>query len=346
MADEVIVYNKDGIALGELDVSVVREYRAESTIQVGRGSFSISANSNKATRALLEYNNIVVVRSNLGIPDWAGIIWTPTIIKNGQITVNLRAAEWMLGQRFILELGYNSISPGVLFRAILTQALNRGPLPISDDWSGIDDSGTADLDGEFIELSCYDAANTLASQAGYYWYFSPSPRAQNTELEFKPFFTSQIGRVFTKPLIANAKLLDVELQEVGDIANNLTVYARIPSYTEPVIATARDEDSIGRFGLVDDVDSNLTLSNASGVQVVADKYLQERAFPFLRISGTVTTRPFPTAGDLVPVELGLGYRYLGRKSTLYCRVKTSRYDPIANSMTVVMDEEISNDVEQ
>lgn len=342
MTDQVTVYTRHGIPLAELPVLVVREYRSESTVQVGKGSFSIWADDPKATLENLRENNIVVVRSDLGIPDWAGLIWTPADITENKITITLRAIEWILGQRILYgDSDEVTGNPGDIFENIIFYAEVRGDTIISDDRSGIDRSPG------FVEItsggtqSCYDMANDLANSAGYYWSLKPVIPEVGGRLSLKPIFTPRAGRNFPKPLVKGQNLYDVKIKKVGDITNYLIIDGRAEGVTEPLSATRFDEDSIGEYGLIEGYKTNVTVVNQASLDTYTESMLEKTRRPFLRVAGTVTIRPFPAAGDKVRVDIGLNTPYLQRAPGLVdFRVKNSRYDPATDTVNILMDEEL------
>ena len=339
MADVVTVYNRFGVPLADLPVLITREYRSESTVQVGKGNFSIPINHPKATRENLEYNNIVVVNSDAGVPVWTGLIWTPTVLREGQISVSLRSIEWLFGQRWIDTMeGFSAQSPGRWFDDILRFVQVAGDTIIQDTDIDIDFTGDP-TDLLFENISCYDAANDLANRTGFYWGLKAAQPAIGGQLALRPFFNRRAGREFTRTLVQNQTLANVEIQEVGNIVNYLNVIARRDGVSYPLYGIATDAESQARFGFIEDYETNVIVGTEDGAQVYAESELSRRRLPYLRIAGTLTSRPFPVAGDRVPVMLSMSTQYLNRDGVISCRVKTSRYDPNTNTLSVLLEEE-------
>lgn len=340
MADLVVVYDRDGTPLADMPVSIIRNYRSESTVQIAKGQFTIAANHPKATAENLLTNNIVVVQSSLGIPNWAGIIYGDHKVSGGQVTVQLRAAEYLLGLRYIAGQAYGPQIAGSLFKQLIYNAGNVHALPLSDDETQITIVNADVVQGEFRDGNVYDAVNQLANQSGYYWGLKPIIPPVGGALVFTPWFLPRVGKTFVQPLVQDKNFADLEISEIGnELCNSLRVYARMEGWTEPVFAWVQDLQSQARYGLIENVVVNLTIKTVASAQTYAESEIKRRAWPYLRIAGTITAPPYPVAGDKVNVILGSSAGIYARNGSVNCRVKTARYDPDENTISVVVEEE-------
>ena len=348
MTDIVIVCDNAGRKLTELPVSIEREYPSlDRNINAGSGSFAIPAGHAKATGRFLRYGNLIYVYSDqVGIPDWAAMIWPSepagTRVRDGELVIQLRSVEWLLATRATEAQDILSGKSGRIFQGLLNIARREGYLPITTDTNGIA-MGGAVSSKEYNLMSVYEAVNRLAEDNEVYWSLLPFIDSTNT-LQLRPQWrfkrTSNFrGKLDTGGTNANFAITD--LGEAVEIANHVIAYGRSDSWASPVMYQERSRPSISRYRQVyTKVLQCLDETTVEGLIPIVKAYLKTHAFPPLYAEGIVTRAPFPKVGDVTDLTLS---DYGGvitdqRGSNVKMQVQTAAYSPGDSSLAIRVEE--------
>lgn len=365
MTDTVTVFNKDGLPIDELNVSVFRHQKLDHTVDLDRGSFVIAAADPKATDANLARNNIVYVESDkVGVKPFAALIWPDestglVLNSNSEYVVPLRGCEWLLGQRLTapIEQIDPPQTPGNIFLRILGIAQRSGAfLPLSNSASNVSLIGTP-IAPSWNLVDCYGITNTLATDSEMYWGFLPSrdynvvSRVGSGRLILTPFFTDNIGKMYQTNIIARtsgggtddaANLVGGTISEKSThpFANRIVAYGKMDDWKENIIYTTDDRSSQGECGVVEAVLSITTALTVEDLKPKADKELK-MCRRRLYVDGTlIDVSEFPSIGDTCYVQpdymgdIILSQRY---GNILRMRVKETNYNPQNNTMAVMLE---------
>lgn len=333
MTDRVLVFNRFGYILDEINANITRAWSSSRTIGVSKGYFRMALNDSKATRRNLEYNNIVYVQSDI-VRDWAGVIWPDMRISGGEIEVTLRAAEWMIGQRIS---GSNNILTGKaheIFIEILRLAQRSGGLLLSQDYSNISYVNfETELELHYDNL--YDAANDLAEQSEMYWFLDPV--IENKFIKFRPRFKRRIGILRNEPLVEGSNFIVDTIKETAELANTITAYGKFSDWSNPISQTANNPIGVSKYGVVADAIPFPEVTQLSALLESAETAVNDRYLPLLQIEGIITQAPYPSAGDWLQVYLESMPAILSdRGNVLTMRVNSCAYDPDDGGLSVVL----------
>lgn len=123
MAVQLLVGNRLGRIIGELRVTFAEVAWRLNTI--GRMVFVISKNDDKATEDYLRYGNRVLLRfsSDLGLPNWGGLIDPPRGWNEDSIRVTCYGIEWLLQYRRTgMTKNFYGVPVGNIFFDVINQA--------------------------------------------------------------------------------------------------------------------------------------------------------------------------------------------------------------------------------
>jgi len=337
MGDVVTIFNRKGQPLAEVDGAVTRSWRLERTIDTSKGQMSIAYNSEKVNSFTMRYGNIVLVESNDGLPNWAGIIWPRTHSQNGIIKLTLMSAEWLFAMRATDGKDVWNGSMATTFITLLHLANRYWPLPISPD-PVISDDGRQ-LNNEWNAIVILDALNELANETNHFWWLEPE-RKSDGNLWFIPHLEKRTGRRFGQTLIENSNMGDVQLvEEPTDLANIITGYGRFDDWAFPIEYTGRNNQSIGKYGQIQAPEFFLNRSTVNGLIAPVEAALERRT-PYLSLTATMTEKPYPRAGDQVfcnfaPIH---GFLLVGRPDIIPMRCTSVDYSPDDNTPIITASE--------
>jgi len=343
MTDQALVFSRSGRQLAELPVAITRAWKSQRTIEAARGSYTLSANDPKALLYILQYGNIVFVQSDSGVQNWAGIIWPPMKIKNGVIEVQIKSIEFAMGTRLTPATLELDDSPALGFKRLL-QSFAAKPLdyPVDVDNPVISSTafGWKKVGVTLHYANIYEELNKLANNSLNYWWLEPV--YESGYIKFIPHLEGKIGRKFPARLVENLNFNDVEIKEINDkFANVLTGVCDTGETNYGIVtASAENQASIGRYGRIEGYVALSDMTEVEAVQAAVDALLPERAFPLLQLTGSVTARPFPRAGDTVTVELSTAGSFLStqRGGLLDCLVVSASYSPESDEMFIIAQE--------
>jgi len=339
MVDRVIVFNRFGRALDELDGVVQRQWKLERTIDVGKGQLSMALNSDKCSPRLLQENNIVYVESDQdGIPPWAGVIWPRFHSDGSTVNITLRSCEWLFGQRFTdgkqkPEAG-NPSTVALAFLTLIHRASYIHPMPatILDPVFDMEDAPGS---WEWNAANCFEAMNDLATQSLNYWWLQPIRNLSTGVLEFEPHMQTKAGRIYQKRIEMNDNFLGVAITREGDPANCITGYGRFADWSEPTMWTEIDPVAAFKYGLIEDTVTYLDIDTEAGLKQPVHSELRHRAWPHLSVTGKIIGAPFPLAGMRIFPKVTPGYEFMtGGRVVVPMTITACAYDPITESMSI------------
>jgi hypothetical protein len=367
MADVVVVFDRTGKPLDELNVSVVRHLKLDHSIDLDRGVFSISVTDPKATARNLKRNNFVLVTSDqIGIKPWCAVMWPDentglTVNTNAEYVIPLRGVESILAQRLtgVIETINPPASPGAIFMKILRIAQVAAAFPpLSQSSDAISMVGTP-TNPTWNLMDCYNIVNQMAVDNDMYWGFSASrdfdvSTGKGTgKLILTPYFLSKIGKKYRTTLIArgsggtnaaadSANLVGSQIQEksMKPFANRIVAYGQMDNWSDAVTNTVNDEKSQGEYGIVAAAAEFTTITSADALLPAARRELKMCSHR-LYVDGTlINVSAFPSIGDVCLVQPDYsGAQFLANKygTTLRMRVKETNYSPLNNTMAVNLE---------
>jgi hypothetical protein len=341
MTDRVLVFNRRGAQIAELDVSVTRAWKMTRVIESAKGQFTITESDPKATQANLRAWNIIYVESSSGVQPWAGIIAPDSMgLKDGVITVNLKSIEYILSTRATpIHMTDESSTASDIFQKLLYfYGVDDNEYPIEIDRAVFTPGGSAQAtDYHFTNI--YEALNSLANNSQRYWWLEPE--YNDGRIQFIPYFVSKIGRVFGEKLIENDNFNDTEIEKRGDeFANSIIVFGQLKEDDEELVTQVESPISIGRYGRVEGVLALPEIDTEEALIPAGEAALAERAFPLLEITGKVTTSPFPRAGDSATLESPTARAILDTPGgmTIDVLVVSAAYSPETDEMFILVRE--------
>jgi hypothetical protein len=351
MTDVCTVHNCLGVPLDELPVTVPRGDNLARTVNADRGFFGLPVTHPKATLRNLRNGNIAYIQSDqAGIRPWAALIQEPeptgTEVVNGELSIKLRGAEYILATRYTASKDIITGSPGSCIAQLVYFARREGFIPVSVDMTGIDMSGKPIGPLEYNDANIYEAINKIVTDAGGYWWMQPIITSDN-KLILKVFFVYQRTRIFPialKSTGAKANLSIKTINQSGELWNHVKAYARSESWDRPVEYEEKNTRSIGYYNnTYTKVISALEETTVAGLVPIVQSFLAIHSFPLLKIDGIVHEPPFPRVGDVCTVYLtSYGGLITSRRGPIVQMVvESTMYSPQDTSLAVQLTEVIN-----
>lgn len=352
MTDLVIACDNFGRKLGQLPVSIQREYEMTSGVKASHGSFVIAGTDPMAKDRYLRYGNIVYVKSDqAGIPEWAGIIWPSEpsgtqINRNGDISVQLRSCEWLLATRCTATQTKLSGTPGFVFNELLKLARTQGFLPVSTAMTGINFGGDK-LEPEYNLADIYTTVNQLAEDNNAFWGLTPSVDADTNTIILTPYWQFRKSRRFRGQLRTtgapgiSANFIYTSISEAAEIANHVVAYAQFDKWSDPVMHEESDPKSIGFYRQIyTKVLPCLDKTTREELIPIVQKYLNEHSFPPLKMNGVVVSPPFPRVGDVANTQIPNTGSFITTKrgTNIDMQVVHAVYSPKDTTLAISLEE--------
>lgn len=351
MTDVVVAFDNMGRPRDELPVVVPRGWEITRSVNSAKGFFNILATHQKANINNLKNGNIIYVYSDQrGIKPWAAIICEPepsgTEIIDGELNIKLRSSEWILGTRYTGPQDILTGKPGEVLAQLLYIARREGYMPISTDLSGVDMGGETVGPLEYNDANIYQAINDLAEKCDAYWWLYPTIDNTNT-LVLKVNWAFKRSRSFNVPLKSagsSSNFVISNINQAAEIANHVKAFARTDDWSKPVEYEETNPRSVSYYGRVFTlVIPALEETTSAGLIPIVQTALKNLSFPPLHIDGTITSAPFPQAGDTLYVLLSnYGSLITARRGAIVqMYVETAFYSPQDNGLTVHLVEIIN-----
>lgn len=242
--DRIRIYNRQGIGLADLRVTAERNL---SINEEGEANFDISRLDPNCREDFLRFGNWLLIE-NSKFEAWVGMIDTPQIRQRRLWHVSAYTPERLFRKRNVPRQLKLSGSAGTIFSE-LVNLVNRGEgtiLSIGDIWTGGRQFPAENLSGDTL-ADCLDA---LVERSGGEYSFTPV--AYRGTLRIYANWHERIGIESNYPLEESWNISDeasaVRIQ--GAIENELWGYGNGASQTDRPTATYRDDESAGRYGLM------------------------------------------------------------------------------------------------
>jgi len=364
MADTVIVFDRTGKPLDELNVVVKRHMKLDHVLDFDRGSFNLPVNDPKATEINLRRNNLIYVTSDQpGIRPWAAIIWYDEsrglqITQDGEYIITLRGAEWLMAQRFTSadEKPPYAWAPGYLAEYLIKIMQSVAPfLPVALDLTNFDGIGLPSIPS-WSYANIYETICKLAQDNALYWRidakrdWDPVACTGTGNLILTPSMHAKAGRPHSFAMVArttggnadeatNLSGGMIYERSKHPFANQVIAYGKTKT-KENIEYVADNTASQGEVGIVQTVLPVLTATTVDDLTGPARGELS-LCSPRLYVDGelsNVTT--FPKCGDVGRVMPDYqGATWLAEKygNVVRMQVIETNYDPQSNKMAVLLE---------
>lgn len=337
MTDRVIAYTRKGVPLAELDAQVVRSWQLVRQVRAERAVLQL--NASLVNRNITEFRNLIAVVSDK-FPTWCGVIWDTRDWSDNRINVTMYAAEYLLSMRRTLALESYDGDPGSVFTNLLKTAQRDESLQIQISGNYVENGG-ASTAKEYNRANIFQAINDLSSEAQYYWWLQPVIATSN-RLTLRAMWRKQRGTNYVAPLVQGSNFIDVKVTEICTVANRIYASGNVEDWNDPFEYIAEDADSQSIYGLVEDAISEHEITENAALVAYGESELAKRRHPRIKISGKVTTQPYPKVGDKVTVMLsGDSVGYVSGTAipvrTVTLRVKAVAVSPEEEFPVVVAD---------
>lgn len=337
MTDRVVLYNRQGIPLGEVDAVIVRSSALERKVRAERAVMQLQINT--TTRFFTRFRNLVVVYSDV-LPIWCGVIWDTRDWSDNEMTVTLYSCEYLLQFRRTGPADKLAGQPGQIFTELLKGAQQFDSLAIWIDPNKIAAGGLL-TDKEYNRANVFDAVNDLAAEAEFYWWLEPMVSTAN-RLTLRAQWQKFRGVTYHRPLIQGSNFVDVKVTEICRVANRIYTSGKVEDWNTAIEYIAEDAQSRSEFGLIEDVSTDHDAITPGELVPIGKAELTKRKQPRVKITGRVIVAPYPNVGDNVIVSLSsdsLGYGSGGSvfAGSTAVRVKTVAHSPEEEGVTIMAD---------
>lgn len=242
----VLVGDQFGRVIGELDGELVGA--AWKLNDYGQARLVMPRTGATATERLLRPGNRVLIQFGNGLPDWGGLLDLPRKWQDGRIEVVAYSGERLLVDR-VTDRGryFANATAGQIFRALLNEAVPVG-VEVGDVWMGGELHGP---DYHFRQL--YDIFTKSLSSRIEAADWNVSARLSAGRIAFRANYYERRGVDHGRALalIEGVNLADASMQEQGPLVNEWLLAGAGTGWGESnrLYATARDDTSIGKYGL-------------------------------------------------------------------------------------------------
>ena len=337
MTDRVVIFNRQGIALGEVDAVIVRSQALERKVRAERAVMQLQISN--IARNFTRFRNLVVVYSDV-LPTWCGVIWDTRDWSDNEITVTLYSCEYLLQLRRTGAADKLAGQPGQIFSSLLKTAQQFESLLIWIDPNKIAAGGLW-TEKEYNRSNIFDAVNDLAAEAEFYWWFEPMISTGN-RLVLRAQWQKSRGVTYHRPLIQGSNFVEVKVTEICRVANRIITMGKVEDSITALEYIAEDAESRSFFGLVEDAITDHDATAPGELVPIGKAELTKRKQPRVKITGRAIVAPYPKVGDNVIVSLSsesLGY---GSGGSVFAgasavRVKTVTHSPEEEGVTIMAD---------
>jgi hypothetical protein len=363
--DKVIVFDRNGMPLDELNVSVKRHLKLDHVLDFDRGSFNIGVSDPKATEKNLRRNNFIYVTSDQpGILPWAAIIWYDEnnglqITRDSQYVVTLRGAEWVLAQRYteaqlVFQYAYG---PGDTIYNLIKEAQRSAPWPAIQLSQNLMGRGGQSCRPAFNFANIYETVNKLTADNQFYFRFIASRDMDDAtsvgtgKLVLQPYSRAKIGR--QNSFVVSARSGGGNASEATNLvggrimertkkpyANQIIAYGKMDNWTDGIVYKVDNVDAQGETGVVQYVLPVMTAGTIDDLVAPAKAELRDRSHR-LYVDGELTNvSKYPNPGDTGIVAPDYqGATWLADKygNAVHMQVTETNYDPQSNKMAVVFE---------
>lgn len=247
--------------------------------QIGRVQFTISTNDAKAIKDFLDFGNRIILLFDNGLPNWGGIIDTPTSWNDSDsVVITAYSGEYLLSTRLTAkERVFDGNSAGSMFRVLVEDAnsLEDMGITMGEVWVG---------GGAFSQEYHYD--NVLKKVVGDLIQrlstgdFDIEPKIVNGRIVFVANFYEQRGRTLQNiALVEGRNLSLVNYSQHGPIVNRWHILGAGADWDTKPTAYAEDATSIADYGLRVDADNESDGEQAQMLEEIAKRRVSETKDP-------------------------------------------------------------------
>lgn len=329
MTSRIRIFDRPtGRVLVDVVSSANRTYKLND---FGKCTFEVGLDSRAALPEVMRFRNFVYVTHDGGLPAWGGYLFPPRTYSDvaGQVIMTAYSGERLLKLRRS-ESGTISGTPGDIFAGLVKLANRREDLRVR---VGEVYSGGKNMTYKLGESeTLYDDAKRLAAMSGCDWGIEPYLDASGN-ITFLANWYARRG--FAPGVLleqgVNFEAAENVLVEQGDLVNDMRVTGN-----GGASATARAEEWIGEYGLIEGAESYSAEKTPDTLDVYAGRAVQREA------RGRRTYRlKVGNRGGLF-AALGLGNTYpanfakIGRRASV--RLLGMQYPDDAETVDLTVDE--------
>jgi len=338
MASRITIYDKSGQYLTEVNATFNREYKLN---EFGSGTFTLSTADEKCRDDYLQFGNFVMVEHEK-LPAWGGMIDTPQIWGNGQVTSTVYSAEYILTCLITDSVMPVSGTPGTIFSELVKRLFNRNKAGADYSIVGLGNvyGGGAAISRSYQWNGLYAEITRLCKDTGFDFDFEPQIDA-NGRLYFLANFYEKRGMLkpFTLYEDLNIELSSTPLRVQGRIANLILIFGPgANAWSRPRLSGNNDE-SWGKYG------GRWLVQAAQGIDLTTEvnALLKEHAEPRKTFSLTAIdvgdTFYQLRVGDKFPVSFhSVGFSGSGFGTNETVRILQMKYDEGQNRLALVADQ--------
>ena len=339
MAIQILVAKKDGTVIDELPTPELGGV-AWRLNAIGRLRFGLARSSEKVTERNIRFGNMLLVRFDNGLPNWAGVIDTPRTWEQDVVEVSAYTIEH-------------------LFQYVVTRQVQRYPRT---------------LVGDMFEDLVRDARQKLGVEieVGKTWdggfdfdqvyHFKPLweifrrdiIEREEVDMLFRPYLSNgvirheatlrksnTIDKTESAALHEGSNIVTVQIEEQGPIVNRFYAVGSGPNWgVDRPVDVQENVQSKGKYGLREEARVFSGITWPAVLIDLAQRNIKQKAEPRTRILADVTdTSPGDFGsfgvGHLVKVTLP-SYTFNGYQAD--CRVISREYAPSSGECSVVLEE--------
>lgn len=299
---QVTVTDHNGVALGELAAGI--ESVSWKLNEIGRARLVV-ANPGTADE-LIQFGNRVLIEFDNGLPDWTGYLDTPRRWRYGSVALSAYSGEGLLAHR-VTDRGryFRKATAGAILRAILLEQAGPAVVELGNVWlDGLPHSPSY----HFKSLLQIVQDSLLRMEAAD---FDVSGHIENGRLRLRANFYERRGYELPGVALLEGHNINVaEPEEQGEIVNEWFLAGGGTGWgaESRIYATARDEQSIYKYGLRQGSEVMSGVSVQETLDGHARNNLAESAEPYLSLPLTaINLAPARFSeygiGDSVGIEL-------------------------------------------
>ena len=306
MAERVVVYSREGFPLEEVNAIISRQYQLERTHKAERAVMVVNADD--YNDSVFQYMNLVVVFSSV-VPTWVGFIVPPKRIEENTLSVNLYSAEYLLNYRRLPYSGQMT-APGTSVFSELIKLARRDGVPDIFTAARVEGGSFTEYTMEQQRQTIFDEINSLCDSSESYWWIEPRGLTGDmpgnfTRLQLSARYSRQRGAVYPYTISEGVNFADVEYSETSPLsfANRIYMQGYSDSNEEPIEIVVDNENSISRYGVLEDLINTNDSTDVVGLQRRGQQELNRRSVPRIQVQGNVTATPYPKIGDKCMFEV-------------------------------------------
>lgn len=301
----ILVANVNGVLIGELDAQI-----ESVTWKLNEYGLAKLLLANPGTAAeLLQLGNRIFIYFDNGLQPWVGVVDPPRRWRYGRVILTAYGGEKLMSWRVTGSARYFTKStPGGIYTANINEMAGPQVLEAGRIYTG---GGAYTREYHYRDLLDIAQDDLIALEG---MDFDVTGTIENGRLRLFANFYERKGRDLPNCwLLEGHNIGTIEPEEQGEIINELfTAGAGTGWNGNRLYSTARNDDSVNRFGLRQAGDVLSSINDQDALDALTAQSVEESAFPYVALPFNALNLP-PAAfgdygiGDGVNVEL---YSYL------------------------------------